>query len=87
MIKYDEHIERYTIMGHSGILTLNELCRYLKIPKPTLYRLSENGTIPSFKVGKQLRFRKKAIDKWIDRQEVTKRKRGHIKRPITRSKG
>ena len=76
MIKYDEHIERYTIMGHSGILTLNELCRYLKIPKPTLYRLSENGTIPSFKVGKQLRFRKNAIDKWIISKEKKAKRKG-----------
>lgn len=76
MIKYDEYIERYTIMGHSGILTLNELCRYLKIPKPTLYRLSENGTIPSFKVGKQLRFRKNAIDKWIISKEKKAKRKG-----------
>lgn len=67
---------RCTIMGQSGILTLNELCKYLKIPKPTLYRLVENGTLPSFKVGKQLRFRKKAIDRWIVSKEKKAKKKG-----------
>lgn len=62
-------------MGQSGIMTLNELCKYLQIPKPTLYRLSGNGTIPSFKVGKQLRFRKKAIDRWIISKEKKSKKK------------
>jgi len=58
----------------SEILSLNELSEYLKIPKSTLYKLSEANQIPSFKVGKQLRFRKSAIDRWIMTREKKKRK-------------
>lgn len=64
----------------SEILSLNELAEYLKIPKSTLYQLSEAGKIPSFKVGKQLRFRRDAIDKWIATEENRKRGRHAIKR-------
>lgn len=53
----------------SGILDLNELSRYLRIPKSTLYKLTEAGKIPTFKVGKQLRFRKEGIDKWVLSEE------------------
>jgi len=58
------------------ILSLNELVEYLRVSKSTLYQLSEAGKIPSFKIGKQLRFRKSAIDKWIDREEKRKARWG-----------
>lgn len=59
----------------SEILNLNELSGYLRIPKSTLYKLSEAGKIPSFKVGKQLRFRKSTIDTWIAEEEKRKARR------------
>ena len=49
--------------------SINEVSAYLKIPKSTLYKLSETGKIPSVKIGKQLRFRKSSLDKWISEQE------------------
>lgn len=49
--------------------TLNEVSAYLKIPKSTLYKLSETGKIPSVKIGKQLRFRKSSLDKWLTKKE------------------
>lgn len=60
-------------MEHADIVTLNELSAYLKIPKGTLYKLCENGSIPNFKVGKQLRFRKSAVDRWIVKKERKKK--------------
>lgn len=52
------------------IFTINELSEDLKTPKNTIYWLTCKKRIPFFKVGKQLRFRKSAIDKWAERQEV-----------------
>ena len=49
--------------------SINEVSTYLKIPKSTLYKLSETGKIPSVKIGKQLRFRKSSLDKWVSKQE------------------
>ena len=50
----------------SDILTIEELSIYLKIPKSTLYKLVREGKIPSQKVGRHWRFRKKTIDRWLD---------------------
>lgn len=50
----------------SDILTIGELSIYLKIPKSTLYKLVREGKIPSQKVGRHWRFRKKTIDRWLD---------------------
>ncbi|NOQ23475.1 MAG: helix-turn-helix domain-containing protein [Candidatus Aegiribacteria sp.] len=51
----------------SDILTIEELSIYLKIPKSTLYKLVREGKIPSQKVGRHWRFRKEAIDRWLDK--------------------
>jgi len=55
------------------ILTIGELSEYLKIPRSTLYKLCQEGRIPSQKVpsqkvGRHWRFRKDTIDKWLDSQ-------------------
>lgn len=50
----------------SDVLTIEELANYLKIPKSTLYKLVREGKVPSQKVGRHWRFRKKAIDRWLE---------------------
>ena len=58
------------------IFTLEEVCKYLKVSKHTLYKYTQNKRMPSFKVGKVLRFRKSSVDTWIEEREVeNKRKR------------
>lgn len=51
------------------LFSIDEVSRYLKIPKSTLYKLSEKGLMPSCKIGKQLRFRKSSLDGWITEKE------------------
>ena len=50
----------------SDVLTIEELSSYLKIPRSTLYKLVREGKVPSQKVGRHWRFRKEAIDRWLD---------------------
>ena len=52
------------------VLTIEELSAYLKIPRSTLYKLVREGKIPSQKVGRHWRFRKEAIDRWLDETPV-----------------
>jgi excisionase family DNA binding protein len=49
-------------------MTIKELAAYLKMAEKTLYRLSSEGVVPGFKVGGAWRFRKREIDKWIEKQ-------------------
>lgn len=60
--------ERITSMNDTldNVLTIEELAIYLKISKSTLYKLVREGKIPSQKVGRHWRFRKKAIDRWLE---------------------
>ncbi|MCP5207852.1 MAG: helix-turn-helix domain-containing protein [Hahellaceae bacterium] len=48
------------------IMTIEELAVYLKIPKSTLYKQAQEGKIPGQKIGKQWRFGRKAIDRWMN---------------------
>jgi excisionase family DNA binding protein len=50
------------------LLTLKELSRYLKISKPTLYKMVEKGKIPALKIANQWRFKKEDISTWIEKQ-------------------
>ena len=49
----------------SSVLTIDELAEYLKISKSTLYKLAQEGSIPSQKVGKHWRFHKDTVDEWL----------------------
>lgn len=51
------------------VMTLEELAAYLKLPKSTLYKLVQQGRVPGQKLGKQWRFGKAAIDRWLDAEQ------------------
>lgn len=51
------------------VMTIDELATYLKLSKSTLYKLAQEGKVPRQKVRRHWRFRKKAIDQWLDRRD------------------
>ena len=56
---------------NNDFFTLPEVSKYLKIPKSTIYKLTQQNKIPSCKIGKQLRFKKSSIDRWAVAKEKT----------------
>ncbi len=56
---------------HGGVLTIDELSDYLKVPKSTLYKLAQEQKVPGQKVGRLWRFRKERIDAWLDNADVS----------------
>ena len=53
------------------VFNIDQLSRYLDVPKSTLYRLVRDGKIPSRKVGKHWRFHRDAIVRWLDQPPET----------------
>lgn len=51
------------------ILTLEEVSRYLKLHKATVYKMAQAGKIPALKVGKVWRFKRAKLEAWLERQE------------------
>lgn len=48
------------------VLTIDEASNYLRIPLSSLYKLAQEGKIPCQKVGRHWRFRKEAVDRWLE---------------------
>ncbi len=52
----------------NDILTLEEVASYLRLTPQTIYRWAQEKRIPGAKLGKEWRFRKSIIDRWLDEQ-------------------
>ena len=53
-----------------SLMTVDELAKYLRMKKVTIYKHAQEGKLPGFKVGSTWRFKKLTIDKWIEAQET-----------------
>ena len=50
------------------ILTIEEVAAYLRLTPQTIYKWAQEKRIPAAKLGKEWRFRKSIIDRWLDDQ-------------------
>ena len=56
------------------LLTTEQVARYLKVDKFTVYRLVSQKKIPAFRVGNQWRFKQEMIEAWLLKNLNVKRK-------------
>ena len=47
-------------------LTLDQIAEYLQMSTSSIYKMAQKGKIPAYKVGRQWRFKKEEIDRWIE---------------------
>jgi len=53
-------------------LTLEQIAEYLQMSTSSIYKMAQTGKIPAYKVGRQWRFKKEEIDRWIkDKKRIT----------------
>ena len=52
-----------------SLMTLDEVAKYLRMKKVTIYKHAQDRKLPGFKVGSKWRFKKVTIDKWISGKE------------------
>ena len=71
--KYDSGIpgdgENRSTTGNK-LLTLQETCEFLRVPKSYIYSLTHQKKIPHIKMHGHLRFRQSALDRWLRAQEI-----------------
>jgi len=48
-------------------LTLEQIAQYLQMSTSSIYKMAQVGKIPAYKVGRQWRFKKEEIDKWVSK--------------------
>jgi excisionase family DNA binding protein len=52
------------------LLTADDVAALLGVTAAWVYAQSRAGSIPTVKLGRYYRYRREAIDRWIERQEV-----------------
>ncbi len=50
------------------ILTIEDVAAYLRLTPQTIYKWAQEKRIPAAKLGKEWRFRKSILDRWLDEQ-------------------
>jgi excisionase family DNA binding protein len=55
-------------MIDEAFMTTEEVLEYLHVTQRTIYRLIQAGRIPAVRVGRQWRFRKQDVDRWLESQ-------------------
>jgi len=46
-------------------MTIEEVAAYMRVSRFTVYRLAKDRAIPAAKVGRQWRFQKEELDRWV----------------------
>jgi excisionase family DNA binding protein len=57
-------------MNPQSLLTAKEVCAWLRVSRMTLHRMVKRGAIPVVRVGRLLRFRPEAIERYLRKAEV-----------------
>lgn len=60
-----------------NLLTTEQVARYLKVDKFTIYRLVAQKKIPAFRVGNQWRFKRALIEAWLMKNSNIRAKGSH----------
>jgi excisionase family DNA binding protein len=50
------------------IMTIEEVAAFLRIPSSSVYKLAQEGKIPSLKVGRHWRFHRTTLNQWVIEQ-------------------
>ncbi len=61
-------------MPHNDVLNTKEAAAFLGAHIETIRRLARRGEIPAYKIGKDWRYRKKALLEWVESQSMFKNK-------------
>ncbi len=56
--------------AYERLLTVPEVCDWLRIKRSKLYDMTHKNQIPFIKLHRRLRFRRREIEQWIAEQEV-----------------
>ncbi len=62
--------------SEDGVMTVQELAKYLRMKPVTIYKHAATGKLPGFKVGSHWRFKKNSIHTWICAQEQADAEKG-----------
>ena len=54
-------------MMEEKLLSVDDVCEYLGIGRDTIYKWIAAKKLPAYRLGRLWKFKKKEVDKWIER--------------------
>ena len=69
LVQEDDVPASPTEPGDPEFLTSDEVMAWLRLPQATFYRLLADGKLPAFKLGRNWRIRRAALEAYIQEQE------------------
>lgn len=64
------------MIDQGDFLKADEVAEFLRLPRSTVYNLTQDRILPAFKIGKHWHYRREAIEEWIKKQENEHSKQG-----------
>lgn len=61
---------RIAVSANSGLLTIEEVCEYLRVSKWTLYRLIQARKLKTVKIGSRRLLRQQSVIEFVEQQEA-----------------
>jgi excisionase family DNA binding protein len=52
------------------IMNLAQVCEYISVSKSNIYKFTSSRTIPHFKTGKRIYFKRLEIDEWLTKNKI-----------------
>jgi excisionase family DNA binding protein len=52
----------------AGLMTIEEVARYLRLSRAKTYQLAAVGTIPTIRLGRSVRVPRRRLDEWLAAQ-------------------
>jgi excisionase family DNA binding protein len=52
------------------VLTAGQVAKFLNMPKRRIYELAKRGELPSVRIGRHVRFRRRGIETWLIQREA-----------------
>lgn len=70
------------------IINIEEACKLLNLARPTIYAYTVKGTIPNFKRGRKLYFRRSELLAWIDggRRNTVEQEQARVDKYLSKNK-
>ena len=59
------------------VMNIRQASHYLGVSPDTLYKYLSEGRLPAFKLGNRWRFKKTALDRWMELQSERGAEKGH----------
>ena len=64
------HAQTDLLLADEALVSIEAVSALLGLPRSTCYSLARNGTIPSFRIGRAVRFKVSEVKDWLAEQHT-----------------